>query len=106
MPSTNGLATEVQEQILLTVRKSQEAVVDAVRAWSEAVEKVALPLPSYPMADRVPKPVEIVDGAFDLAEQLLTAQREFAHNLLGAAAPVVERPKEHATRTTRKTSES
>ena len=106
MSGTNGLTNEVQEQILQTIRKSQEAVVDGVRAWSEAIEKVALPLPSNPLADQLPKPIDAVDAAFDLAEQLLGAQREFAHNLLGAAEPIVERTKEQTAKATRKSQEA
>jgi len=105
MSSTNGLTKEVQEQVLETVRKSQEAVVNGVRAWSEAIKKVALPLPSYPLADQLPKPIDAVDGAFDLAEQLLAAQREFAHNLLGVAEPV-QRTKEQTAKPTRKSQEA
>lgn len=106
MSSTNGLTQEVQEQVLQTIRKSQDAVVDGVRAWSEAIGKVALPLPSYPLADQLPKPADVVDGAFDLVEQLLAAQREFAHNLFGAAEPIVERTKEQTARATRKSQEA
>src|SRR6266511_1915496 len=102
MSSTNGLTKEVQEQILEAIRKSQEAMVNGVRAWSEAIEKVALPLSSYPLADQLPKPV---DAAFDLAEQLLAAQREFAHNLFGAAEPV-QRTKEQTAKPTRKSQEA
>jgi len=105
MSGTNGLTNEVQEQILQTTRKSQEAVVDGVRAWSEAIEKVALPLPSNPLADQLPKPIDAVDAAFDLAEQLLATQREFAHNLLGAAEPV-QRTKEQTAKPTRKSQEA
>src|SRR6266536_1292695 len=104
MSSTNDLTKEVQEQILETVRTSQEAVVNGVRAWSEAIKKVALPLPSYPLAEQLPKPVDAVDSAFDLAEQLLAAQREFAHSLLGAAAPV-QRTKAPTAKPPRKSQE-
>jgi hypothetical protein len=106
MSSTNGLTKEVQEQILQTIGKSQDAVVDGIRAWSQAIEKIALPLPSNPLADQLPKPADAVDAAFDLAEQLLAAQREFAHNLLGAAEPVVERTKQQTAKATRKSQEA
>jgi len=106
MSSTTGLTKEVQEQILHTIRKSQDAAVDGIRAWSQAIDKITLPLPSNPLADQLPKPADAVDAAFDLTEQLLAAQREFAHNLLGAAEPVVEPAKEQPAKATRKRQEA
>ena len=37
---------EVQDEILNTVRKSQETVIEAVKAWIEAVQSVTPKLPS------------------------------------------------------------
>ncbi len=83
---------DVQEQILDTAQKGQEAVVDAVKAWADAVKAIIPPLPVTPeLAARLPKPEEIVANAYDFAEQLLATQRQYAEKLLAAAAPVLPR---------------
>jgi hypothetical protein len=80
-----------QDQILGTVRQSQQAVVDSVAAWAKAVENLVPPVPSIPGSDELPTPQAVVDNAFDFASKLLDAQHEFARSVLAAAAPVLER---------------
>jgi hypothetical protein len=92
MPTT--IKTEhvqtAQEQTLKTIRDGQQAVVEAVKAWAEAVERLVPSTPAVPFAEQLPSPQEVVHTSFDFAEQLLKAQREFAENVLSAAAPVLE----------------
>lgn len=90
--STAGnVSKELQDQVLVAVRKSQEVAVDAIKAWADAVQSIKPPLPTLnpPFADKLPKPEEIVANAYDFAEQLLAVQREFSENVLKAAAPVL-----------------
>jgi|SRR6266487_624100 len=101
MPTSKDPGEEVQAQILTTVRKSQDAVVAAVRKWTEAVQKLAPQTPAYPLAEALPKPAELVDSAFDFAEQLLAAQREFAHSILGITAATTDQAKEQAKEQTK-----
>ena len=79
----------VEEQVLRAVTSNQAAVVEAVRRWAEAVEKIVPELPTTPVPDAVPDPAELVDRTFDFATALLSAQRKFTHDLLAAAAPAV-----------------
>ena len=83
---------ELQSQILDSIRKSQDAVVDALRTWADAVHSVtpSLPVPAVPFTDKLPKPKDLVEDAFDFAAQLLDAQRKFAENVLQVTAPVVD----------------
>jgi hypothetical protein len=85
---------EVQAQFLDSIRKSQEAVVDALRTWAETVQSVtpSLPVPGVPFSDKLPKPSELVADAFDFAGQLLAAQRKFAEDVIQITAPVVGGP--------------
>jgi hypothetical protein len=78
-----------QEQTLKALRDSQQAIVDAVRAWAETVERIAPPTPALPLSDQLPSPTEVVQTSFDFAEQLLKTQREFAENVLAAVGPVL-----------------
>jgi len=91
MTETRIPGQELQDEILKTVRKSQEAVVDAIKAWIETVQSIApkLPAVSVPLADRLPKPEDVVASAYDFAEQLLAGQRRFAEDVLKATAPLV-----------------
>ena len=84
---------QTQEQTLKVIRDSQEGMVEAVRAWAKAIEKVAPAapeIPALPLADELPSPKEIVETSFGFAEQLLQAQRQFVGSVLTAAAPVLD----------------
>jgi len=89
MTDVRTATQEVQEQILDTIRKSQEAVTDAIRTWAETVQSITPSLPTPPLADKLPKPGELVSDAFDFAERLLAAQRKFAEDVIAASAPVL-----------------
>ena len=84
-----------QEQTLKAIRQSQQAVVETVRSWANAVEKTIPETPAVPFAQELPTPQELVKTSFAFAEQLLKAQREFAENLVAAANPVLAK-KNHA----------
>jgi hypothetical protein len=81
---------EVQDEILNTVRKSQETVVEAIKSWVDAVQSITPKLPSVnvPLAERLPKPEEVVANAYDFAEKLLASQRKFAEDMVKAMAPL------------------
>ncbi len=89
MTDTIAAGKELQDQILENVRKGQEAVVDAVKAWVDVVEPITPPVPVAQPLDKLPRPEELVTNAYDFAQQLLALQREFAQNVLQAIAPVV-----------------
>ena len=80
---------EVQDEFLNTIRKSQETVIEAVKAWIEAVQSVTPKLPSVsvPLVDKLPKPEEVVANAYDFAEKLLASQRKFAEDMVKALTP-------------------
>jgi hypothetical protein len=89
MSTVAELAQTAQEQTLAAIRQSQQLVVEAVKAWSETVEKAVPKVPQLPFAEELPTPKQLVDQGFGFAEQLLKAQREFAEQVLAAAAPVL-----------------
>jgi hypothetical protein len=79
-----------QKQTLKTIKQGQQAVVDGIKIWAEAVEKTAAELPTSP-APEFPTPQQLLQSGFDFAEQLLKAQREFSENVLAATEPVFEK---------------
>ncbi len=93
MPTTTPKPSEyvqsAQEQTLKTLRDGQQAIIDSIRAWAEAVERIVPQTPALPFSEQLPSPQEIVQTSFDFAEQLLKTQREFAENVLAAAEPVL-----------------
>jgi hypothetical protein len=82
---------ELQDEFINTIRKSQETVVEAVRTWADMIQSVTPKVPSVqvPLADKLPKPEEVVASAYDFAEKLLASQREFAEELLRATIPLM-----------------
>jgi hypothetical protein len=79
---------DLQNEVLNTVRKSQESVIDAIKTWVETVQSITPKVPTVdvPFADKLPKPEEIVASAYDFAEQLLASQRKFAEEVLKATS--------------------
>ena len=91
MPETRRTGQEIQSEILDMLRKSQEAVVDAIKLWADSVQSItaSIPTPNLPYSDKLPKPEEFVASAYDFAEQLLASQRKFAENVLEATKPLL-----------------
>jgi hypothetical protein len=93
----SNITQDVQEQILSTIRKSQELTIDALKTWVETVQSVTSSLPSLPSlpsvslpgADKLPNPHEVVASGYDFAEQILTSQRKFANEVLEVASPLI-----------------
>ena len=96
--STKSAADDLQVQVLDTIRKGQEAVVDGLRSWTEAAEQFVPRTAAWPGADRYPSPAELVDTAYDFAAELLKAQREFFHKAIEVTTPLYEKLEEQGTK--------
>lgn len=72
------------EQYTESLKKSQEAVFDAIQAWTKNAQNAfsapAASLPGQPNANQV------IDQVFDFAEQMLAVQRQFAKNMAAVAS--------------------
>jgi hypothetical protein len=87
MPTTRKWDNDAQSSFLSAVRDSQAATIDVIRAWNDLGQQLTRSL-SLPVAA-----VEVagaVDRAFDVAEQTLAAQRQFARTLAGVATRQVD----------------
>jgi hypothetical protein len=97
MNDIRNLGQEVQAEILKTARKGQDAVVSAIRTWTDTVRSITPPLKDLnlpfadrlPFASRLPKPEELAGNAYEFAQKLLASQRKFAEDVLRAAAPLL-----------------
>jgi hypothetical protein len=96
MPTEKDPAEEIQTQVLDGIRKSQEAVIDGMRTWAETIQQLVpgTTQGALPRTGQLPTPAEVVDSVFDFAAQLLNAQRELAHSVLGATTAIGERARE------------
>jgi Rho termination factor, N-terminal domain len=87
VPTKTPRGNDPQTPILSAMRESQTAFVDVVRSWTNITEQ---------LTRRLPLPVAGIDVAgaldrtFDLAEQTLAAQRQFALTLVGAVERQVD----------------
>ena len=98
MATTKTASDDLQVQVLDTIRKGQEAVVDGLRSWTEAAEQFVPRTAAWPGADRYPSPAELVDTAYDFAAELLKAQRDFLHKAIQVTTPLYERIEEEGTK--------
>jgi len=87
-----GYSTQdLQEEFFSVIRASQETVVEAVKTVVDTVKSVTPKVPSIqvPLAGKLPTPEDVVTGAYDFAEKLLSSQRQFAEELVKATAPLM-----------------
>jgi hypothetical protein len=76
--------TTPQEQYMESLRNGQEAVVQAMEAWTKSAQK-AFGASSAGAAGSV-NPEVVIDQVFDFAEQMLAMQRRFAKALATSAS--------------------
>jgi hypothetical protein len=80
-------AKDIQEEILATIRSGQEAVIDAISAWTDAVKAITPDVPGLPeLLAKLPKIEDVVGSTYDFAEKGLAGQREFTQKVLSLAA--------------------
>lgn len=90
---------DLQGQYLDAVRKSQAAVLDGLRSWSDTVQQLVPQRAALAQSEQLPAPSELVDSVFDFAAQLLDAQRQFAHGVLQTTASIAGQVGEEAKTT-------
>jgi hypothetical protein len=103
MSNPQEIGKKVKDQTMDTVRKTQDAVVEAVTAWSEH----AIMGPAFDdFTKQFPTVAEVIDANFDLAQRILSNQRDFAHRIIAAATPKSDAPKTKAKAATPKAVEA
>ncbi len=73
MPDANDV-NKLQEQIFDLVKKSQDAMIDASRVFTDRVSAMA--------PGELSQLDDLIDNAFDMTERILKSQREFAKNMV------------------------
>jgi len=83
-----ALAQQIREQLVSTVKQGQQMSVDAAQTWVKAVSVLPIPdLPAIPGIRAVPGVEAATKYAFDVAADLLVAQRDFALQLASVFIP-------------------
>jgi hypothetical protein len=85
-------AQKIREQVLSTVEQGQQLSIDAAQGWAKAVSVLPVPdLPKIPGVPALPSMATAITFIFDVAADLLNAQRDYALklvNVLASAKPV------------------
>jgi hypothetical protein len=100
MSTSESSSTSAQEQYLDAVREGQEAWANAVRAWSDSVQRMWGDASTT--TREAPTAEQVIDNLFGFAEQLLAAQRDFAKRLVQATAPAADAAQSRGKSTTKK----
>jgi hypothetical protein len=82
------LALKIREQLLSTVQQGQQMSVDAAQTWVKAASVLPVPnLSAIPGVPAMPSMQAATQYTFDLAADLLDAQRDFALQLAKVFVP-------------------
>jgi hypothetical protein len=82
------LAQKIREQLVSTVQQGQQLSIDAAQTWVKAVSVLPIPdLPTLPGVPAIPGVEAATKYTFDVATDLLNAQRDFALQLATVFVP-------------------
>jgi len=82
------IAQKVREQLVSTVQQGQQMSVDAAQTWVKAVSVLpVMDLPKVPGIPALPGVEAATKYTFDVATDLLNAQRDFALQLTNVLIP-------------------
>ena len=80
------LSKVAQEQILATIKQSQELALSGVELWASNIAPLTNDMKVG--AIETPSPKDVVANSFGFAERLLASQKAFAEKVVAASAPV------------------
>ncbi|HEY5247128.1 MAG TPA: hypothetical protein VIJ15_01570 [Dermatophilaceae bacterium] len=82
------IAQKIREQLLSTIQQGQQLSIDGAQGWVKAVSVLPVPdLPTIPGVPTLPSVEAATTFTFDLAADLLKAQRDFAFQLTNVLVP-------------------
>ena len=80
-------AQKLGEQLVSAVKQTQSLALDAARAYAEAWSSMPTRLPEIPTVVALPDVPTVTAYGFDLAAELLAAQKDFAVTLAATLTP-------------------
>ena len=82
-------AQKIREQMLSTVKQGQQLSIEAAQGWVKAVSVLPIPdLPNIPGVPAIPTIGAASKFTFDVAADLINAQRDYTLQLVNVLAPV------------------
>ena len=87
VPKTFELSSAIREDVVASVKQAQQLTLDTVSTWVDVISKVVPELPTVPFLPARSDVVEGVGTFYEMAEELLEAQRKFAVDLVGVLVP-------------------
>jgi hypothetical protein len=82
------IAQKIREQLVSSLQQGQKLTVDAAKEWVKAASVIAIPdLPKIPGLPAAPDLDAATKYTFDVAADLLKAQRDFALKLTNVVIP-------------------
>jgi hypothetical protein len=86
-----NIAQKFREQLVSTVQQGQKMSIDAAQTWVKAVSVLPVPdLPAIPGLPALPGLEAVTKYSFDVAADLLNAQRDFALQLTNVLVPAAK----------------
>ncbi len=84
--ATKTKPSDIQDEVLETIRWSQNAMLDAFNACADAVKAITPDVPALSdYVTKLPKVEDVVSTTFDIAQKSLANQREFTEKVLAIA---------------------
>ncbi len=87
IPQFSELAHQIREQIVTGVKAHHQATLEAVESFTQATAKAGESFPTLDSSKALPDLSALTADGFDLAQELLAAQRGFSLQLVSAFAP-------------------
>ena len=82
-------AEKIREQMLSAFKQGQQLSIGAAQGWAKAVSVLPIPdLPNIPGVPAIPTIGAASKFTFDVAADLLNAQRDYTLQLVNVLAPV------------------
>ncbi|MEP7191308.1 MAG: hypothetical protein ABI903_00405 [Actinomycetota bacterium] len=86
-----NMAEKFREQLVSSVQQGQKMSIDAAQTWVKAVSVLPVPeLPAIPGLPALPGLEAVTKYTFDVAADLLNAQRDFALQLTNVLIPAAK----------------
>ena len=78
--------TDLSEQVLEQIKVGQESAIEAVRRFTDSVDRALLPGHDGPSGGQ-----EIIDSALEMSERLVQAQYDFLRNVVHSTGETLRR---------------
>lgn len=91
MPTAVETTSVIQDKLFDSLKAGQQAMLESVRNWAEAVEVVSSRLPELAFSEPM-KPSQMFETSVAFTERVIASQREFATKLFEAALPATRVP--------------